>query len=173
MNRKRIFLMILAVIILVALSFVYFGIVSDNNARIVVKTPSDILKPGDEFNVAVELENNPGIILFCLFLGYDDTRFEYVSVTKGQVLDEQTLETKADNSDGLYAVRVTNGFQTDAFAGNGTLYNVRFRVKEDAFFGKSTFSISYREGDIIGEPKQPGNRPNNFFPETIDASVEI
>ena len=138
-----------------------------------VSAPSHTLCAGDEFEVGVTLENNPGIVIFGLWLRYDDTRFDFVSVANGPVLAGQTLEVRDGVFNGFSAVRVTNGLRVTAFNGDGVLYTVRFRVKDGAAGGTTAFSLAYRAGDIAGVPIQPGNQPNNFTPDTDDADGTV
>ena len=171
-RRSKLIALIVLAVLLSALGGMYFFIANDS-PRLIVTTPSGILKSGEEFEVGVVLENNPGIILFCLFLHYDETRFDFVSSTTGPALDGQLLETKAGIFDGLSAVRATNGLRMKPFTNDGVLYTVKFKVKDSVGSGKGIFHISYREGDIVGEPRQPDNQPNNFAPKTVDGKVTV
>jgi len=164
---------ILAIILILVAQCLTIGGMAVDEARLITITPTAVLQRGDEFEVGVLLENNPGIVIFSIFLHYDDTRFQYISVTKGPAVGNQSLDGADDFFDGEKAVRVTNGLQWVSFTNNGVLYTVKFRVKNDAAFGEANFSLSYRAGDIVGDPIQPGYLPNNLFPDTVAASVVI
>jgi len=171
-RSKKILIIVATIALFVALGFVFYINIM-NAPRLTVMTPSGAVKPGEEFNVYVVLENNPGIVIFCLWLAYDDTRFDFVSASAGHVLEGQSLDTKDVIFEGSKCVRVTNGLRTDAFKTDGIMYAVTFRVKDSADSGKSTFSLKYRKNDIGGEPIQPGNKANNFTPATVDGKVSI
>ena len=170
-RRFKIGLIILFAVLISTLGAVYY--ITDNSPRLIIKPPSGVLKPGEEFEVGVVLENNPGVIIFCLFLNYDETRFDFVSVANGPVLDGQILETRSGVFDSSPAVRVTNGLRVEPFTGDGVLYTVTFKVRDEAESSKCIFNLTYREGDIVGEPKQPGNQPNNFAPSTTDGTATV
>ena len=177
MNMKRRNIVILsltvAAVMLIALGYSFLSTEAGGEPRLTVVAPSAALSPGDEFEVGVVLENNPGIAIFCLWMAYDETRFEYVSVSNGPVLDEQSLADRDVIFQDMQTVRVTNGLRVESFDGDGELYTVRFRVRDDAASGAATFELTYRVGDIVGEPRQPGNLPRNFAPKTINGSVSI
>jgi len=169
--------MVLTLTLLLVVQCLTLSVTAAGDLRLAVITPTARQPPGDEFEASVSLENNPGIVVFCLYLRYDNTRFEYVSVTKGSILGTQTL----DISDGVYfdaqAVRVTNGLRTAPFTGNGALYTVKFRVKENAPGGEANFSLTFREGDIVGEPiyseAEGKYLSNNFAPTVVDGKVTV
>ena len=162
-----------AAAMLIAFGYSFLSTEAGGKPRLTVVAPSAALSPGDEFEVGVVLENNPGIAIFCLWMAYDETRFEYVSISNGPLLDTQSLADRDVIFQDMQTVRVTNGLRAEAFVGDGELYTVRFRVKDGAVSGAATFELTYREGDIVGEPRQPGNLPRNFAPETVDGSVTI
>jgi len=173
MKRLKKLLCLMISFLLLAPCFTINAVAADDGTLTVI-TPSTALKAGDEFDVTVRLEANPGIVIFRLYLMYDNTRFDYVSVTRGPVLGIQALDVKDDVYDGVSAVSVTNGLRTTPFTGNGVLYTVKFKVKPDAPPGKAVFALAYRVGDIVGEPIWTGNGyiSNNFFPATIDGQVQ-
>ena len=170
-RMKKSLSIIFAILLLVQVLTI--GAAATGEAQLSVITPTSAQRPGDEFDVSVHLENNPHIVIFSIFLRYDATRFEFVSVANGPVVVGQTLMSTDGVFEGYRAVRVTNGFRMTPFTSDGVLYTVRFRVRSDAPAGEAVFSLSYREGDIIGEPIQPGNLPNNFAPATVAGSLTI
>ena len=149
--------LIIILVILLLVQVLTIGAAATGEARLSVVTPTTAQQRGDEFDVSVHLENNPHIVIFSIFLRYDATRFEYVSVTRGSAVGNQTLTSDDGVFDGYRAVRVTNGLRITPFTSDGALYTVRFRVRGDAPGGEAVFTLTYREGDIIGEPIQPGN----------------
>ena len=163
---------IIIALVLLATCLTVNGAAKDDSI-LTVSAPISALKSGDEFEISIVLDNNPGIVIFLIFLTYDNTRFDFVSATNGPVLDSQELEVSDGVFYGVPSVRVSNGFRTSAFTGNGVLYTVKFKVKGGAASGVAAFDLSYREGDIIGMPKQPGNQPNNFSPATVPGTVTV
>ena len=68
---------------------------------------------------------------------------------------------------------MTNGLQLKPFTKDGILYTIKFRVKDSVDSGKATFDLIYRDGDIVGEPKQPDNQPNNLAIKTTGGKVTL
>jgi len=172
MNQLKKGLSLAITLALMAQCLIMSGVAA-GEAQLTVLAPTATQQPGNEFEVGVLLDNNPGIVIFSIMMEYDNARFEYLSITKGPAVGTQSLEAADDVFDGVQAVRVTNGLRMTPFTTNGVLYTLKFKVKDDAPEGAADFTLSYREGDVVGEPIQPGNLPNNLDILTVAASVTV
>ena len=103
--------------------------------------------PEDDVSVEVKLENNPGIAGYKLTLNYDPDILEYQGFDDSDVLLQIT---KGDNGE----IKVENGtitvvgFKDNNVNGDGTLFTVNFKVKDDAR-DDSQLTLSFGKDDDI------------------------
>lgn len=103
-------------------------------------------KAGEEAEVQIKIENNPGITALRAVVDYDDTALEMISFTFGDALSSMNKGTseKYGNhySFSMYSAR------TD-LADNGTLAIIKFKVKDEAKDGEYPITITYDPDDIF------------------------
>jgi len=89
--------------------------------------PTELPKAGDEFEVTVELSNNPGFCAIQFTLAYDRNMLECVEVESGEVLDGALTVTNPNGNLGA----IVSAACLDALSENGTVATVYFVAKED------------------------------------------
>ncbi len=108
---------------------------------------------GEEVEVTVSLENNPGIIAACMELGYDSTKLELMGVTDGRVLGDSIFsQTVAANP---YVLRWEESLATDNNAAEGVLVTLTFRILEDCEPGALPLELSFVPGEVYDLELQP------------------
>ncbi len=141
---------------------------------IVFSTQNTEAYVGDEFDVVISVDSNPGIISAKLDVAYDSNVFELVGVKEGDF--DKTIESLGENINcynfgditaNPFAVNWVNPFSKNIFT-NGTFAIVTFRVKDDAAEGNYDISIV---------PDNTGNifnaKFNDIPAETITATVGV
>jgi hypothetical protein len=121
--------------------------------------------PGQEVSVTISFENNPGIAGYKLTLTYDSSRLEFIweyddkgkiKVPMSGILPVTELNTKEEGR------AIIVGHQTGNTAANGKLFELRFKIKDDAgrgeISGEKDFKLDYvRDADIANAEKQSVN----------------
>ena len=102
--------------------------------------------PGDTFTVQVNIEDNPGFNAAMFDIGFDATALEIESVVAGAVLagsvGESIFEWAADTPNIVTYAKLANDNVTD----NGTLFNITFKVKDDAVASTYDLTIGLKDG---------------------------
>lgn len=139
------------------------GTTDTANVNISVDTAS--AKAGDEVEVAVKVDNNPGILGMTLTLSYDDTMCSLVSVKNGEafegVLD---LSYSKDLKSGI--LFLWDGVDvSDESIKDGSILVLTFKVKDDAEEGAC--NITVETGDIVD------NNLNSISPVIKNGEISI
>ena len=122
-----------------------------------LKVSSSEVIPGEAFEVAISLENNPGISAGKLTPVYDNTALELIDVKiNSTVFDGWISLTNT----------VVFAFDEDKMS-DGVLFTLVFRVLDTAKAGTSEVTLSYDEGDIVNT-----NEDNIKF-RVIPGTVEV
>lgn len=107
---------------------------------------------GDTVDVNILISRNIGIAGFTFNIAFDNTKLEIVSVEKSDLL-KGTITTTIDEDNEastLNNIKVVYATPTD-FTGNGALFTLKFKVKEDAEIGKTPIALTYRENDVVNK----------------------
>ncbi|MBQ6549888.1 MAG: hypothetical protein IJL78_00585 [Lachnospiraceae bacterium] len=138
---KKIFAIILAVVMLVSTSGVVLAAESNPEFRV----STEEAEPGDSVELTVSMVNNPGIAAFLLNVNYDSNVLEWTGITKGSLPETYNLEVNTPAQ--------WYNYTTD-FTGDAVIFSLQFKVKANAPAGLSEVSVSY---------DKPGNVVNNAY----------
>ncbi len=130
---------------------------------------------GQEFDVAIKLENNPGIASLKLDVAYDADKFEIVKVTDG---DFSATSESAGEAVGNYnygpltanpfSINWVDALATENVTTNGTVATITFKVKDTAVCGgESPITVTYDAENVFDKDL------NNVTIGVIDGSVAI
>lgn len=103
-------------------------------------------KAGEEIEVRVKLENNPGITALRLVIDYDDTALEMTGFTFGDALASMNKGT-SENYGNHYSFSMYSA--TADLNDCGTLAVIKFKVNENAEDGEYPIRITYDSDDIF------------------------
>lgn len=103
-------------------------------------------KAGDEVEVRVKLENNPGITALRLVIDYDDTALEMTDFTFGDALASMNKGT-SENYGNHYSFSMYSA--TSDLNDCGTLAVIKFKVNENAEDGEYPIQIRYDSDDVF------------------------
>lgn len=104
-------------------------------------------KVGDEVEIPVTIENNPGITSFRFRVAYDMDGLELLSVEKGSVLTSGTLSSTTNKE----AETMTfHWFAENNVVGDGEIVLLKFKISENAC-GDYPLTVTYLENDIVNE----------------------
>ena len=110
---------------------------ADSSPSISVTTTT--MDTNGEFSAIVSISNNPGIAYFSLRLHFDTTKIEPLSITKGTALPNGSVTSNLSNLTTTYITAVWS--DADGTEENGTLYTVKFKMKDGAS-GTSELNLS-------------------------------
>lgn len=115
----------------------------------VISTENVFALPGDTIEIPINIKNNPGIMGFKLFFGFDDSVLTPVSVNKGAILSEGTLNDSIGvGSSNSISVLWNN---TSEVIGDGSILLLRFKVNENADYESLKIKVTYSENDTFNE----------------------
>ncbi|MDR1590257.1 MAG: InlB B-repeat-containing protein [Oscillospiraceae bacterium] len=108
--------------------------------------------PETDILIPVTLINNPGLAGFIFDLAFDNTKLVPVEVVKGAALVGGSLTTNLGGGDigGLTFVRAMWNDASN-FTENGTLFTVKFKVKEGAEDGAVPLTLTYTPGNVTNK----------------------
>lgn len=109
-----------------------------NGAKITVDNKTVII--GNMVEVAVKLENNPGIASMTLRVNYDSSAMKLISVTDSGKLG---TAVHSDNYSSPYTLCWVNDTATENFTANGTIVTLKFQILDDAVVGSYPVAVSY------------------------------
>ena len=104
-------------------------------------------KPGDTVEVALSLQNNPGIIALALQVGYDAEKLELIEVRDNGLLPNAMFSDSFSKNP--YSVSWNDALARKNYVNNGNLAIMVFRIREQAKPGAATVSLTYSPGDVI------------------------
>lgn len=130
---------------------------------------------GQEFDVAIKLENNPGIVSLKLDVAYDAANLEIVNVTNG---DFSATSESAGESVGNYnyseltanpfSINWIDALATENVTTNGTVAVITFKVKDTAVCGtEGAISVTYDADNVFDKDL------NNVEIGVLDGAVTI
>lgn len=135
---------ILALILVLALCLCNFTVFAEGEftARIETKDAN----PGDTVDLAVNLENNPGVVCLLFVLNFDTTALKLVDVVDGALIPEPTFGDKYDN---VPYKMLWNSASPEDYTDNGTLVTLKFEVLPTAKAGMSKVTITYKQENVF------------------------
>jgi hypothetical protein len=126
--------------------------------------------PGDEIQIQVNLENNPGLAAVELVVDFDTNVLEWIEPAKATEAQE--------DYDGMWDVFVRNGetgvtvqwFGTgDNYYNDGLFCTLKFKVKDDAPAGESPVTLSFKEETVYNEDEV--DQPFTVVPGKVTVTV--
>ncbi len=103
-------------------------------------------KAGEEVEVQIKLENNPGITALRLVIDYDDTVLEMTGFTFGDALSSMNKGT-SEKYGNHYSFSMYSAIAD--LTDNGSLAIIKFKIKDDAEDGEYPITITYDSDDIF------------------------
>lgn len=107
-------------------------------AKVIVENKNAII--GNTVEVAVKLENNPGIASMTLRVNYDSSAMKLISVTDAGKIG---TAVHSDNYSSPYTLCWVNDTATKDFTENGTIAILKFQILDNAVIGSYPISVSY------------------------------
>lgn len=101
---------------------------------------------GDEVEVTISMENNPGIVSMFLELHYDQKKLSLVNVADQQLLPNGTHSGSL--SANPYSLYWDGSTATENLTANGLLAKLTFRILDTAEAGETLISLQYGVDDI-------------------------
>jgi hypothetical protein len=133
---KRVFSISFALVLLLSFTSVLPVYATGTTSITATASTPDV---NGEFDVTVTISGNPGIAFFTLRLHFDKTKVEPVSVTRGSALLVESVASNVSVANIDFVTAVWS--DADGSAANGTLYTVRFKVRDGAT-GKAAFGLT-------------------------------
>ena len=139
---------------------------SAEGEQLTFKVSSTEAAPGEEVQIQVSLENNPGLAAVELVVDFDTNVLEWIEPAK--VTEAQ------EDFDGMWDVFVRNGetgvtvqwFGTgDNYYNDGLFCTLKFKVKDDAPAGESPVTLSFKEETVYNEDEV--DVPYTFVPGKV------
>lgn len=135
MKVKRVLSMVLTMAII--LSMVSTVAYATEPLGVTLVSSVSTAKPGDEVDVTVKIDSNPGIEGFVVSINANPNVFEFVSMQKEDILKDSEI---SDDETMTFAYAGSgNVFDT------GEVYSVKLRVLEDAPEGNTVVSLNAKE----------------------------
>lgn len=135
----------------------YIPVYDEDAPRISMTSTNE--KAGEEVEIKINIENNPGITALRLVIGYDEDALEMTGFSFGDALASMNKGTSEYyGSDYSFSMYSATADLTDC----GTLAIVKFKVKDDAENGEYPITISYDSDDIF-----------NLDGDCVDFDIEI
>lgn len=123
-------------------------IVRDDDTPVIV-VDKVTASAGDEVQVAVKINNNPGVLGMTLSLYYDETRCSLESVTNGSAV-EDVLNLTPSKTLGSGVRFVWDGIEiTPEDVKNGDIIILTFKVNKNVSEGKIPLTLKCFDGDVI------------------------
>ena len=101
---------------------------------------------GDEVEVTISMENNPGIVSMFLELHYDHKKLSLVTVADQQLLPNGTHS--GNLSDNPYSLYWEDSTAAENVISNGVLAKLTFKILDTAEAGNTLVSLQYGTDDI-------------------------
>lgn len=137
---KKIF-SIMLMMIFVCMSALVVVNADAENGKLVLNAP-EYAKSGEEFQVTVSLENNPGIITLNVNLDYDSNAVELVAVEDAELLVGYT-EPEIDAKPNPVTLRWSNGTASKNNTKNGLILTLTFKALENLDDVDATFALNF------------------------------
>lgn len=135
---------ILALTLAIALCLCSFTVMADNEFTARVDTID--ANPGDTVELAVNFENNPGVIGLLFVLNFDTDALKLINVVDGGLVQEPTF---GDNYDKVPYKMLWTSASAENFSDDGTLVTFTFEVLQTAKAGMSKVTITYKQENVF------------------------
>ena len=139
----------------------------NTNGAVTISADNVFAKPGNDVQVIVRVNNNPGILGMTLSAYFDDVNLHLMSVENGSAFKnilELTPSKVLDNG----AKFLWDGIELqDEDVHNGDILIMNFKVSDSAPKGKYPITLKYFENDIVDKDLR------NISPEIINGYITV
>ena len=98
------------------------------------------LTRGDTFTLTVMIKNNPGLVGWRVYVGFDESVLELVNQTGDAKWSNTTFGPQKSPANVMFADAIHPDVE-----GDGTMFTLTFRVREDAAFGTSLLDVYVKD----------------------------
>ena len=160
---KKLIAILLSVLMLCSvIPFATVAVSAEEGINIIVEVSEEQVNAGDEFEVTVLLEGNPGLISADITLTYDPTAIELVGEWDGEEFYPEISSPRKWKANG-FTYRVDDGLCVVQFV-LGTASNITeeeyftalFVAKDDAYTGDYSLTVSYDPANYFGRGEVDG-----------------
>lgn len=112
-----------------------------------------IARKGEEVEMTVGIEENPGIATYNLKVSFDQTVMTPVKIAQGAALDGGSFTSNLHQGGDLERFDTVTALYVNAVNknANGELFTVTFKVNENAEEGVYPVSVTYDKGDVAND----------------------
>lgn len=139
----------------------------NTNGAVTISADNVFARPGDEVQVVVRVNNNPGILGMTLSAYFDDVNLNLLSVENGSAIKdilELTPSKVLENG----AKFLWDGIELqEGDVHNGDILIMNFKVSESAPKGKYPITLKYFEDDIVDKDLK------SISPEIINGYITV
>lgn len=139
----------------------------NTNGAVTISADNVFAKPGNDVQVIVRVNNNPGILGMTLSAYFDDVNLHLMSVENGSAFKnilELTPSKVLDNG----AKFLWDGIELqDEDVHNGDILIMNFKVSDSAPKGKYPITLKYFENDIVDKDLR------SISPEIINGYITV
>jgi hypothetical protein len=119
-------------------------------AEVTVAAPTANLYAGDDFVVSVDIADNPGFAGAAFTVGFDEDVLEFVGFDVDDYLLGANYVTDEDNASiGYVGISADEDALVPVNGASGTLFKVKFKVKEGAAVGATNISVGLKDDDPL------------------------
>lgn len=164
---KRIITVLVAAVLLVTCLAFPVGAASDG----VVKVGRVSAKPGDEITIPVSYVENPGVYVMRVTVSYDTRVVEFLEISQS-ASDKFNYTINSDQEGKL--IVVMDGQRIGNVTNDIKLFDLKFKVKEDAEAGRALFPVYCPQGDATSLNKVDGKYETlALAPATSSGAVTV
>lgn len=139
----------------------------NTNGAVTISADNVFARPGDEVQVVVRVNNNPGILGMTLSAYFDDVNLNLLSVENGSAIKdilELTPSKVLENG----VKFLWDGIELqEGDVHNGDMLIMNFKVSESALKGKYPITLKYFEDDIVDKDLK------SISPEIINGYITV
>lgn len=104
-------------------------------------------KPGETVEIAVSIENNPGIIAAAMKVNYDNSQLELIAVKDEELLSGPLFSQSYDNIP--YYASWMDALATQNYGADGVLMTLTFKILEDCDDGETKIWLDFESTDVF------------------------
>ncbi|MGN0542908.1 MAG: leucine-rich repeat protein [Acutalibacteraceae bacterium] len=119
---------------------------NQNSARIYCEYPE--LEPGEDIDVDIMIESNPGIMGFSLTVEFDPTILTFESVLKSALINVGSFDYSLTLTETVGILKLIWN-NTENVSGNGDIFKLSFATSADDTYVSTLLKISYDENDTF------------------------
>lgn len=118
---------------------------SDSVSTAIITVGNVSGKSGDDVDVPITVEDNPGLIAMLLSLNYDTDKIKLTGVTDGTVFGTGNALFGKDYTQVPYKLLWENGTAQSNYSQSGTLATLHFHILDSAAIGSVSIALQYAQ----------------------------